>query len=159
MTTTVRTLTIITALGCGTMAGVFFAFSAFVMAGLRRLPPAEGTAAMQSINITAVRPAFMTLFVGTAALCVVLGVRAATTWGDRTAVLLLVGALLYLVGCLGLTGGYHVPRNDALATLDPHGAGTATEWAEYLADWTRWNHVRTAASLGASTAFLLAALA
>lgn len=31
------------------MGGVFFAFSTFVMDGLRRLPPAQGIAAMQSI--------------------------------------------------------------------------------------------------------------
>ena len=38
------------ALGCGLIAGVFFAFSAFVMKALALLPPAQGIAAMQSIN-------------------------------------------------------------------------------------------------------------
>jgi uncharacterized membrane protein len=44
-------LTVVAALGCGLNAGVFFAFSSFVMAALRRLPPAQGIAAMQSINV------------------------------------------------------------------------------------------------------------
>ncbi len=35
---------------CGLVAGVFFAFSTFVMSGLARLPPADGIRAMQSIN-------------------------------------------------------------------------------------------------------------
>ena len=48
--------TLVTALGCGLVAGVFFAFSTFVMAALRRLKPEEGIAAMQSINILAVTP-------------------------------------------------------------------------------------------------------
>jgi uncharacterized membrane protein len=49
-------LTLITAVGCGLNAGVFFAFSAFVMPALKRLPPAHGIAAMQSINRLAVTP-------------------------------------------------------------------------------------------------------
>ena len=38
-------LTLVAALGCGLMAGVFFAFLAFVMKALARLPAAEGIAA------------------------------------------------------------------------------------------------------------------
>lgn len=38
------------------MGGVLYAFSSFVMAGLKRLPPDHGMTAMQSINVTAVRP-------------------------------------------------------------------------------------------------------
>jgi uncharacterized membrane protein len=44
------TLTLITALGCGLAAGVFYAFSTFVMKALARLPAAQGFAAMQSIS-------------------------------------------------------------------------------------------------------------
>jgi hypothetical protein len=47
-------LTVVTALGCGLNAGVFFAFSSFVMKALARLQPAQGIAAMQSINLVAV---------------------------------------------------------------------------------------------------------
>ena len=62
-------VTLLTALGCGIMAGALFAFSAFVMAALGRLEPANGLAAMQSINVLAVTPAFMTAFFGTAIAC------------------------------------------------------------------------------------------
>ena len=41
-------LTLFAALGCGLMAGLFFAFSVAVMKALARLPSAEGIAAMQS---------------------------------------------------------------------------------------------------------------
>ena len=51
-------LALITALGCGTIAGVFFAFSTFVMKALARLPANEGIAAMQSINVAAVNSWF-----------------------------------------------------------------------------------------------------
>jgi uncharacterized membrane protein len=43
-------LTMVAALGCGLNAGVFFAFSSFVMKALARLQPAQGIAAMQSIS-------------------------------------------------------------------------------------------------------------
>jgi len=43
-------LTLVSALGCGLTAGVFFAFSSFVMKALGRIQPAQGIAAMQSIN-------------------------------------------------------------------------------------------------------------
>lgn len=59
-------LTVVTALGCGLNAGVFFAFSSFVMKALARLQPAQGIAAMQSINLVAVTPAFMAALFGTA---------------------------------------------------------------------------------------------
>lgn len=59
-------LKLLPALGCGLVAGVFFAFSTFVMSALARLQPAQGIAAMQSINITAINPLFMMAIFGTA---------------------------------------------------------------------------------------------
>lgn len=73
-------LTLIAALGCGLMAGVFFAFSAFVMGALARLPAAQGIAAMQSINIRAVTPPFMTALFGTGVLGVATAVVALLAW-------------------------------------------------------------------------------
>jgi uncharacterized membrane protein len=46
-------LTLFAALGCAMMAGVFFAFSTFVMMALARLPAEQGVAAMQAINVAA----------------------------------------------------------------------------------------------------------
>jgi len=43
-------LPLLAALGSGVVAGVFFAFSSFVIPALARLPPAQGVLAMQSIN-------------------------------------------------------------------------------------------------------------
>jgi uncharacterized membrane protein len=60
-------LTLFAALGCGLVAGVFFAFSTFVMKALARLPAPQGIAAMQSINVIVINPWFMTAFLGTAA--------------------------------------------------------------------------------------------
>jgi uncharacterized membrane protein len=51
-----RLVALATALGCGLIAGVFFAFSTFVMKALGSLLPAQGIAAMQSINLAVLNP-------------------------------------------------------------------------------------------------------
>jgi uncharacterized membrane protein len=52
--------------------------------------------------------------------------------------------------------GYHVPRNDALALLDPKRPDSAAAWHDYVVAWTRANHVRSVAALGAAAAFTAA---
>lgn len=149
-------LTLVAVLGCGLIAGVFFAFSSFVMRALGRLPPAEGMAAMQSINVVVLNPAFLGVFMGTAAACLAVAVLALLRWSQPGSAWLLTGGLLYLVGTFLVTIAFNVPRNDALAAV----AATAPEagplWAGYLVSWTAWNHVRTAAALAALASFLFA---
>jgi len=81
-------LTFVSALGCGLVAGVFFAFSAFVMKALSRLPPALGIAAMQSINVAVINPWFLAAFLGTGAACVLLAVSSLFMWHKPAAVYL-----------------------------------------------------------------------
>jgi uncharacterized membrane protein len=149
-------LTLVSALGCGLMAGVFFAFSVFVMQALGRLPPAQGIAAMQAINVAAITPLFMLALFGTAASCAVLAIAALSRWHEPGAVYMLAGSVLYLAGAVLVTIVFNVPRNDALAAVAPESAEGTRLWMGYLAGWTAWNHVRTVASLGATAAFLMA---
>jgi uncharacterized membrane protein len=149
--------TLATALGCGLVAGVFFAFSSFVMPALARLDPAKGISAMQAINVMAVTPVFMLAFCGTAAGCLGLIVVAVVGRHEAYAVPLVVGSLLYLLGTFGLTLRYHVPRNDALDAVEPAGADAPAHWTRYRAEWTRGNHVRAATALAAA-AYLTGAL-
>ena len=148
--------TLTTALGCGLIAGVFFAFSTFVMSALKRLPPAYGIAAMQSINELAVTPAFMTALFGTATACLGLVAWAAFSLGERPAALVLAGGALYIVGTIGVTIARNVPLNDRLAKLHPQGADVAGRWDEYVTKWTAWNHVRSAAALVAAALLTIA---
>ncbi len=60
-------------LGSALVGGVFFAFSSFVMNALARVPSAEGIAAMQSINVVVINPAFLGAFMGTAVLSLGVG--------------------------------------------------------------------------------------
>jgi uncharacterized membrane protein len=149
-------LTLIAALGCGLIAGVFFAFSTFVMRGLARLPSPQGIAAMQSINVTAITPTFMVALFGTALVCVALAVTALFMLDEDFAVYVLVGGALYPVGTIGVTMAFNVPRNNALAAADPDSPEAATLWNRYVAEWTAWNHVRGAAALGAAASLAIA---
>ncbi len=144
-----RTLTVVTVVGGGLVGGVFFAFSAFVMKALGRLPSREGIVAMQSINTAAPTPWFMTALFGTAAASVALGVSALFRPDEPASRYHLVGSTLYVVGLL-VTILYHVPRNVALATVDPNAPDAGGYWLRYIAGWTAWNHVRTALSVAAA---------
>ena len=148
--------TLIAALGCGLIAGVCFAFSTFVMRGLARLPSAQGIAAMQSINITAISPWFMTAFLGTAAICGLLLISALISPHQPGAFYRLVGSLLYVVGTILVTMAINVPRNNALAAIDPASADVDRHWGGFLSSWTTWNHVRSVAALAAAASFTIA---
>jgi uncharacterized membrane protein len=148
-------LTFTAAIGCGLIAGVFFAFSTFVMPALARLQPNQGIAAMQSINITAINPLFMLALFGTAAACIFLTIPLLPKWNHPGTAYLLVGSLLYLVGTVGVTIAFNVPLNDALAIADPSSTESANLWARYLVDWTFWNHVRTMAVIAAAVVFTI----
>jgi uncharacterized membrane protein len=152
---TLLVLTHLAALGCGVMAGVFFAFSAIVMSALGRLPAEQGVAAMQAMNRAAISPAFLATLLGAAVACVALTAASPFVWHEPFAPYLIVGSALYL-GAIVLTKVYHVPRNEALASVEPRGASTAGHWARYLSGWTAWNHLRAAAALAATVAFTLA---
>ena len=65
-------LTFAAAIGSGVVGGIFFAFSTFVMAALRRLPAEQGIAAMNAINVTVLNPLFFLAFFGTGAVCLAL---------------------------------------------------------------------------------------
>ena len=149
-------LTLVSALGSGLIAGVFFAFSAFVMKALARLPPAQGIAAMQSINIVVINPWFFSAFFGTAILCLAAIVAAAARWNDPRALYWLAGGIIYLVGVIGITMRFNVPLNNALAALASTSPEAAKLWARYLITWTNWNHVRTIGGLLAALLFTLA---
>jgi uncharacterized membrane protein len=140
----------VTALGAGLIAGAFFAFSTFVMKALGSLPPAQGIAAMQSINVVVINPWFLTPFIGTAASSAVIVIAAMLRWNDPRAVYWLTGGLLYIVGTFLVTMLFNVPRNDGLAVAVPTDPAAARLWLSYLSTWTAWNHVRTLAALAAA---------
>lgn len=143
-------------LGSGLMAGVFFAFSSFVMGALARLQPAAGIAAMQAINLTVINPAFMVAFLGTAVACAWLTLFSLLRWPQPGTAYLLLGSLLYLVGTFLVTLLFNVPLNNALAAVEPSSPEGTSLWAKYLTLWTAWNHLRTVAALLSAAMLTLA---
>lgn len=149
-------LTLLAALGCGVIAGVFFAFSTFVMKALARIRPSEGIAAMQSINVAVLNPWFLGAFFGTALACLLAVASGLWRWGGRDAAYLISGGLLYLVGTFLVTVAFNVPRNNALAAVSAARPEGEALWSQYVSGWTAWNHVRTVAALAAAVCFSLA---
>jgi uncharacterized membrane protein len=149
MSTRLATLITCAAIGSGTVGGVFFAFSTFIMKSLDRLPPGQSISAMQAINKAAPNGWFMTALFGTAAACVAVGIAAILRLGKPDAPYLLLGSAIYMVMII-LTISYHVPRNDLLAAVDPGKADAVRHWGAYMPGWTAWNHVRTISSIAAA---------
>lgn len=146
------------AIGCGLLAGVYFAFSAFVMTSLGRLTPAAGIEAMNAISVDILKSLFMPLFLGTSLSALLLAIVGAFTWKAPGAIALCAGGILYVVGMTVVTMAFNVQLNDALAAVAPASAEGASFWARYLTEWTWWNHVRTVAST-LSTLFFIVAIA
>jgi uncharacterized membrane protein len=144
------TLTLILCIGAGTVGGVFFAFSTFVMQALAQLPASQGIAAMQRINVTVLNPLFLGVFMGTALLALAAAVLAFLPWGAPRSTWLLASGMVYLFGSFLVTVAFNVPRNEQLSRLDAQSAEAATYWSRYLLEWMRWNHVRTAASIASA---------
>src|SRR5262249_54101584 len=93
---------------------------------------------------------------GTGVACAVLVIAAFVEWGEPYVVYLLLGGLVYLAGVVVLTFAYHVPRNDALAAVDPSDATAPSHWSRYARTWAACNHVRTVPPLASATLFTIA---
>ncbi len=153
---TIFVLSFVAAIGCGLVAGIFFAFSSFVMAALGRLPSDHGIAAMNAINVTVINPGFMLAFFGTGVVSLAAVASSALRWSAASATLVLIAAVIYLAGCIGATMLRNVPLNNALAAVPLGTAEAAALWTRYLSEWTFWNTVRTVASAVSAILFTVA---
>lgn len=144
------------AIACGLLAGLYFSFSAFVMAALGRIETSAGIAAMNSINTVILRSLFMPLFLGSSLVALVLAGIALFQWRQPGSAAILAGGVIYVIGMFICTMAFNVPLNNALMAVDPAGASGADVWARYLRDWTLWNHVRAIASTVAMVLFVSA---
>jgi uncharacterized membrane protein len=139
-------LVVITGLG----AGVFLAFSDFIMRGLARVE--DGAGAMIAINQVIYRSIFLTGFMLTTPLAAGLAIWAPGGVSDEVRGLIGAGALIYGVLVFGLTEVRNVPLNKLLEAE----GGEPTVWGRYLRVWTLWNHVRSVGAIMAFGLFVLA---
>jgi uncharacterized membrane protein len=147
-------LLVLTILGNGLVAGVFFAFSSFMMNVFAGLPDRQGMAAMQSVNVIIEKSTFMLPLVLTALSSLVLAVIAFRNPGGAGSGFVIAGSLLYLIGSFGVTMFFNVPLNNALASSN----ASLELWRSYQETWTIWNHVRTVAGVLAMAALALGLL-
>ena len=141
------------AVGSGLIGGLFFAFSTFIMKAFDRLPPAQAIAAMQAINVTVLNPVFFAAFLGTGLVSIGLVAIAVVNRTEPAATFIMFGAAAYLMGSILVTIMANVPLNNRLAGVRLEAEGLNNSWQSYRGPWTRWNHVRTVASLTAAAAY------
>lgn len=130
-------------LGTGVMTGMYLAFSMFIMPAFRVIDPDQGAAAMISINRVILKSFFMVIFFGSTLVSAVLTVMGflAGNW------IMVAASLLYVIGMFVVTAAGNVPLNNRLDQAEGTGASLHKTWSHYLDLWTRWNHLRSAASL------------
>lgn len=142
-----------TAVAALVAGGALFAFSSFVMPALGSISAHSAIESTQAINVEAPRSALMVPLMGSALVAAVCGVWAVvvrpTGWVPA-----LVGVVLTLAA-FAVTAIYHVPRNDAFASVDL--ADTAA-WESYRTGWALWNHVRVGLYFVSGAVLAVAAL-
>lgn len=148
-------LLLFTIVAAGINSGAFFVFSNFIMASLARLAPAEGARAMQEINRAAPNAGFMVTLIGAGVTGLALAVTAGGVPGAPWQV---AGGALSAASTL-ITVFFHVPRNNRLDRVDADTPQGQAVWADYVAGWTRGNHVRAATSALSVACLVLAASA
>ncbi len=155
MSTTFFILMQLSILAYALVAGVFLAFSDFIMRSLAITGGVGGVEAMQVINREVFRWIFMTLFLGMAVVSIIIAGYAWVGLSGASGVLILLAALVYLFGCFGVTVAFNVPMNQALAGMELTSQATQDYWLQtYVPRWTFWNSVRTGAA-ALSAALLL----
>jgi uncharacterized membrane protein len=129
----------------GVVCGVFFTYSNSVVPGLDRIDPETAVAAMRSVNVAIINPRFLATFLGPVVTSAATGFLLLGLDETTAALLFFAAAVVYLLGCLAITGRINVPLNNALEN------STSTDWAQRWADfsprWRRWNTVRTVTSM------------
>jgi uncharacterized membrane protein len=150
-------IAVIGAVACGLTAGLLFAFSNFVMRALLQQPPESGMRTMQAVNSLIQNPVFFVLFFGAALSTLFLAATSALHLSRTGSTLLLLGSLLYLVGTFAVTVAFNVPLNNSLSAYSAVAFDAAQFWQNYVAQWLKWNHIRTITSVSATVLLTWAA--
>ncbi|QGX99260.1 DUF1772 domain-containing protein [Roseovarius faecimaris] len=155
MTTATLIVFALATLICALIAGVFLAFSDFVMRSLRNASPTTGIEAMQIINREVFSSIFLVWLLGMAPVSAGLGAYAFFSIDGPARAWFMAGSMIYLIGAVGVTMLGNVPMNQRLDTLPLGGAAAEKYWDVYATFWTQWNHLRTVASGLAALCYLV----
>tara|TARA_B100000287_G_scaffold229937_1_gene216646 strand:- start:357 stop:830 length:474 start_codon:yes stop_codon:yes gene_type:complete len=139
----------------GFIGGVYFAFSFFVMQSLNELNRTEAIKTMVAINKVILKSPFMALFFGSTFLA--LSLLISSFLKKNLVSLPSLSGAIFLIGMFLCTALKNVPLNKELNKFKGTNSESESEaqWSDYYLNWTKWNHVRTAACF-LSTALLIA---
>jgi uncharacterized membrane protein len=145
---------------CSLVAGFLFAFAAVVMPGIRNLDDGAFIRAFQVIDgvIQNNQPLFVIVWVGS--VLAVIGAAVLGVWalGGVDRLLIVTGALVYLLCVQWPTVAINIPLNNALQQLDVATMNESTRRrarATFEARWNRWNVIRTVFASLVSVIFVL----
>ncbi len=126
----------------GLMAGIYCAFSVFIMKALAELPAFQAAEAMNNINDVIVNTLFLPMFFGSTLWYVGLIVWSLSDWQSDRSILMVTAALIYIVGMFCITVFGNVPLNKKLKENESDTSALIRCWGEYRHKWTRLNHLR-----------------
>lgn len=142
----------IAAISTGMMAGIYFAFSVFIMDSFKALPNPTAVASMQSINKVILSSGFMPLFFGSSLLALTL---IFIVDNPLEAPWVKGAGAIYVVGMFLCTLFFNVPLNNRLENAKDENEARQI-WLLYRVEWTRWNHLRSFSSFLACIGYIVA---
>lgn len=140
----------------GIMAGIYFAFSTFVMKALNQLEPSPAAKAMNSINDVIVNTVFLPIFFGSTLWYAGLILWQFAEWKHETSWLFIAAALIYIVGMFVVTAFGNVPLNNKLKASSSSSESLTQYWSHYYKNWNLFNYVRTVSCVAACALLTMA---
>ena len=135
------------AVSAGLMAGVYLAFSGFIMQSLHQQGAEIATRTMNTINRVILKSWFIVVFFGSTILFALLATLA-VIYPTLPGRWMLVGiGVSYVIGMFLCTALFNVPLNHRLSEVDQQREQMPEVWQHYLEHWSRWNLLRGLCSL------------
>ncbi|WOJ92475.1 anthrone oxygenase family protein [Congregibacter variabilis] len=146
------------ALWSAVIAGVFSAFSEFIMSALLRAAPAAGIESMQHINRTVLKTQFVAGILLISVFSILFAAYGFFVYEGTALALILLASLAY-VSCVFLVTMFgNVPMNKKLEEFDYRSVAAADYWIEYGRVWTRLNHFRSVGGILTAGLYAFAAI-
>ncbi|MEN7343618.1 MAG: anthrone oxygenase family protein [Pseudomonadota bacterium] len=151
---------VLATLFCTLIAGLVFGFTTVIMPGLAALDDRQYIRSFQVIDgvIQRGQPIFGVVWLGSTVAIVVAAAIGIQQLDGIERLLVIAGALAYLVGVQAPTFIVNVPLNNAIQKVDVDGLDDAAMAAARLAferRWVRWNTIRTIVATAVSAIMMI----
>ncbi len=142
----------------GIMAGIYFAFSVFIMKSLAELPAIHAAQTMNKINTVIIKSLFLPMFIGTTVTHAGLLVWSLINWQGEPSLWVVIAAITLVLGMFVVTVIGNVPLNNQLQQSVDTDSKLVETWQLYLKQWTRFNHLRTISCISAFFCLIISQL-